>query len=90
MFGGGLVPGEMRTLSDKRRCEHVSEPGVKGILLAIHLAIPIAAVCTHVTLHVCNIIELWYVAVFLHVWPLVLGHSGDEIFDHFIRDERVS
>jgi hypothetical protein len=48
---------------------------------------PIAA---HVALHIRNIVELGNVAVLLHIWALVLGHGGEEVFNDFVGDERVA
>lgn len=64
------------------------EPRVLRILSTIHLLRFTFGV--HVALHVGNVIVLGEIAVFLHVWPLVLRHGRNEVFDDFVRDERVA
>lgn len=49
------------------------------VLLAVHFFdnIAVCTVSAHVPLHVGNVVKFGNVAVFLHIWALVLRHSGD-------------
>lgn len=80
-----------RNKLDEGGSEH-SLPWIGGILLAVDLccAVAVAAIGTHVPLHVGDVVKLGYVAVFLHVWAFVLGHSGEEILNDFVGDKRMS
>jgi hypothetical protein len=74
--------------SDKRgRQELRSEP---RILSAIDLTVTVTGGPAHVSLHIGDVVEFGYVAVFLHVGALVRGHGGDEVFDDFVGDEGVA
>jgi hypothetical protein len=69
--------------------------GVVHSLLPVDLAIAARASTTttstaHVAFHISDVIELGHVAVFLHIRAFVLGHTGDEVVDDFVRDEGVT
>jgi hypothetical protein len=72
------------------KCRREQLCSVPRILSAVDLAVVNALFAAHVSLHVCDVVELCDVAVFLHVGTFVLGHRGDEVFDDFIGDERVT
>ena len=49
------------------------------VLLAVHFFdnIAVCTVSAHVPLHVGNVVKFGNIAVFLHIWTLVLRHGGD-------------
>lgn len=63
------------------------------VLLAVDLRLgngAVGAVGAHVSLHVGDVVEFGYVAVFCHVRAFVLGHGGKEVVDDFVWDEGVA
>jgi len=74
--------------SHKRRSQQLCPK--PRILSAVNLAVAISAIAAHVALHVGDVVELRYIAVFLHVWAFVLRHGGEEVFDDFVGDEGVA
>lgn len=75
----------LHPISHKRRRQKLSSK--PRILSTIDLAIAVAPVTAHVSLHVGDVVKFGNIAVFLHVWAFVLGHGGDEVFDDFVGDE---
>ena len=65
---------------------------VRRMLLAIGMLHPtsIGVGSAHVPLHVGDVVEFGNIAIFLHVWALVLGHGGKKVVDDLVRDERMS
>jgi hypothetical protein len=75
--------------SHKCRCQELrSEPRI--LSAAIYLATTVPSVAAHVSLHVGDVVELGNIAIFLHVWPFMLRHGGEQVFNDFVGDERVA
>lgn len=62
------------------------------VLFAVYLFcnVAIGTGGAHVPLHIGDVVKLRNVAVFLHIWALMFGHGGEQVFNDFVGDEGMS
>lgn len=62
---------------------------ITDLLLGLSAPSILLVIFNHLV-HKADIIKLLRITIFKHIWPMMLRHRLDQVFDNFVGDQRVS